>query len=64
MMIAIIERLGDRLLAALVPAISAGAAGMAGCTYPNCGGCSGCRQRYRRCCNGVCGSCQMVESCC
>lgn len=63
-MITLIERLGDRLLTLFVPEVRADAASTAACTYPNCGSCRGCVQRYRRCCNGVCGSCQMAESCC
>lgn len=62
-MIKVLENLGDRVLSALVPVIRVDAASMAGCTYPNCGGCRNHIQRYRRCCNGVCGSCQMAESC-
>ncbi|OKA11479.1 hypothetical protein [Amycolatopsis regifaucium] len=62
-MVKLMERLGERVLSVFVP-IVADAATTAACTYPNCGGCLNCIQRYRRCCNGVCGSCQMAESCC
>lgn len=62
-MIGVLERLGDRVLGVFVPEIKADAAGTAACTYPNCGGCVNHIQRYRRCCNGVCGSCQFAESC-
>lgn len=62
-MIGMLGRLGDRVLSVFVPEISADAASMAVCTYPNCGACRNHIQRYRRCCNGVCGSCQMAEYC-
>ncbi|MGX7824647.1 hypothetical protein ACTG9Q_06105 [Actinokineospora sp. 24-640] len=62
-MISLLERLGERVLDAFVPAITADAAGSAACTYPNCGACLNGIQRYRRCCNGVCGSCQFAEPC-
>ena len=64
-MIAVLERLGDRLLAAVVPQVEAHAAGTAACTYPNCGPCVGCTVRYRACCNGVCGPCgAVIDDCC
>jgi hypothetical protein len=63
-MIAALERLGDRVLSALVPRVEADAAGSAACTYPSCGGCVTCEVRYKRCCNGVCGPCGNPDPCC
>lgn len=62
-MVTLLERLGDRILTAFVPAITADAAGTAACTYPNCGACFNHVQRWRKCCNGVCGSCQYWDPC-
>ncbi|HEX6356410.1 hypothetical protein [Actinophytocola sp.] len=63
-MIGVLERLGDRVLSAFVPRIEADAAGSAACTYPSCGSCVTCVVRYKRCCNGVCSTCQFAEDCC
>lgn len=63
-MISTLERLGERVLNVFVPRIDADAASTAACTYPSCGGCITCTVRYKRCCNGVCSSCQFAESCC
>ncbi len=62
-MISVIGKLGERVLDVFVPRISADAATTAACTYPNCGPCFNHVQRYRRCCNGVCSSCQFAEPC-
>jgi hypothetical protein len=62
-MIGMLERLGEHVLNVFVPAITADAASTAACTYPNCGVCSRHIQRYRACCNGVCGPCGMFEAC-
>lgn len=62
-MIGLLERVGDRVLSVFVSEIKADAASAAACTYPNCGACFNRVQRYRRCCNGVCSSCQLAEPC-
>jgi hypothetical protein len=61
-MVAVLEKLGARVLGRFVPEITAQAASAA-CTYPNCGACLNRIQRYKRCCNGVCSSCQLAEEC-
>ena len=62
-MVGLLERVGNKVLSAFVPEIKADAAGTAACTYPNCGACFNHIQRYRRCCNGVCGPCGFPEEC-
>ena len=61
-MIEIIERLGDRLLGAVVPSISADAAGASRCVTRLCY-CRNRRARYQTCCNGSCGGCNLALDC-
>jgi len=61
-MVSILARLGDRLLDRVVPSITAQAAGTAACTQQFCY-CSIWTARYRNCCNGVCGGCNLVLDC-
>lgn len=63
-MVALAERLGERLLTLFVPDMEARAEGIgtAACVYRFCH-CVGCGSRLRRCCNGVCTGCNYVGDC-
>lgn len=61
-MITIMERIGDRLLGALVPSIGADAAGTAACVTRFCY-CRNRQARYKTCCNGSCGGCNLLLDC-